>query len=58
MLNNLFVVMIFPITIAIGQVTKDEAALLMQLDPDFDKATAKKGVDGWVAFIRTERFDD
>jgi hypothetical protein len=51
MLNIIFVVMIFPITFAIGQETKDEAALLMQRDRDFDKATAEKGVDGWVAYF-------
>jgi ketosteroid isomerase-like protein len=40
---------ILPIGIVVAQETKDEAALLMQLDRDFDKATAEKGVDGWVA---------
>jgi ketosteroid isomerase-like protein len=29
----------------------DEAALLLQLDRDFDKATAEKGVEGWVAYF-------
>jgi len=29
----------------------DEAALLMQLDRDFDKATAEKGVDGWIEYF-------
>jgi ketosteroid isomerase-like protein len=34
-----------------GQENKSEVALLMQLDRDFDKATAEKGVDGWVAYF-------
>jgi len=38
-------------TFAMGQEKMDEAALLMQLDRDFDKATAEKGVDGWVAYF-------
>jgi len=42
---------ILPIGIVVAQETKDEAALLMQLDRDFDKATAEKGVDGWVAYF-------
>ena len=29
----------------------DEAALLMQLDREFDKATAEQGVDGWVTYF-------
>ncbi len=36
---------------AIAQDKVDEASLLMQLDRDFDKATAEKGVDGWVAYF-------
>jgi ketosteroid isomerase-like protein len=42
---------IFPSGILIAQDTKDEAFLLMQLDRDFDKATAEKGVEGWVAYF-------
>ena len=42
---------IFPIGILMAQDTKDEASLLMQLDRDFDKATAEKGVEGWVAYF-------
>jgi ketosteroid isomerase-like protein len=42
---------IFPFAILMAQDTKDEAALLMQLDRDFDTATAEKGVEGWVAFF-------
>lgn len=38
-------------TFTMGQEKVDEAALLMQLDRDFDKATAEKGVDGWVAYF-------
>ena len=37
--------------IAMGQEKVDDAALLMQLDRDFDKATAEKGVNGWVAYF-------
>jgi len=29
----------------------DEAAVLMQLDREFDRATAEKGADGWVAYF-------
>ena len=29
----------------------DEAALLMQLDREFDRATAEKGIDGWVTYF-------
>jgi len=29
----------------------DEAALLLQLDRDFDKATDEKGVEGWVSYF-------
>ena len=36
---------------ATAQTREDEAALLMQLDREFDIATAQKGVDGWVAFF-------
>ena len=36
---------------AMGQGKGDDAALLMQLDRDFDKATAEQGVDGWVAYF-------
>jgi ketosteroid isomerase-like protein len=38
-------------TFALGQEKMDEAALLMQLDRDFDKATAERGVEGWVAYF-------
>ena len=36
---------------AMGQGKGGDAALLMQLDRDFDKATAEKGVNGWVAYF-------
>ena len=42
---------ILPFTIIHGQASKDEAALLMQVDREYDKATAEKRVDGWVAFF-------
>ncbi|RPI06301.1 MAG: DUF4440 domain-containing protein [Ignavibacteriae bacterium] len=38
-------------TCAMGQGKTDEAKLLMQLDRDFDKATAERGVDGWVSYF-------
>jgi len=34
-----------------AQEKSSDALLLMQLDRDFDKATAEKGVDGWVAYF-------
>jgi ketosteroid isomerase-like protein len=40
-----------PFTFVAGQGKMDEAALLMQLDREFDKATAEKGIDGWVAYF-------
>ena len=43
--------MSFLFTWALGQEKMDEVALLMQLDRAFDKATAEKGVDGWVAYF-------
>ena len=57
MIINILILMIIPLSFAIGQEKTDEAALLMQLDRDFDKATTEKGVDGWVCVLRTERFN-
>jgi ketosteroid isomerase-like protein len=37
--------------VTFAQNIPDEASLLMQLDRDFDKATAEKGVDGWVMYF-------
>jgi ketosteroid isomerase-like protein len=34
-----------------AQEKSDEAALLLQLDSEFDKATAEKGIDGWTAYF-------
>ncbi len=51
MIINILILMIIPLAFAIGQEKTDEAALLMQLDRDFDIATAEKGVDGWVAYF-------
>jgi ketosteroid isomerase-like protein len=34
-----------------AQQKPNEASFLMQLDSDFDKATAEKGVDGWIAYF-------
>jgi ketosteroid isomerase-like protein len=48
---SLIVIIIFPFILARGQESKDEAKQLMQLDRDFDKATAEKGVEGWVAYF-------
>jgi ketosteroid isomerase-like protein len=42
---------ILPFGFSMAQDLKDEAAHLMQLDRDFNKATAEKGVDGWVAYF-------
>jgi ketosteroid isomerase-like protein len=49
-LSLIIFIISFP-AFAFGQEKMDEAALLMQLDRDFDKATTEKGVDGWVAFF-------
>jgi ketosteroid isomerase-like protein len=38
-------------TFAIGQEKVNEAALLMQLDREFDNTTVEKGVEGWVAYF-------
>ena len=51
MIINILILIIIPSAFAIGQEKIDEAALLMQLDRDFDKATAEKGVEGWVAYF-------
>ena len=37
--------------VTFAQNSLDEASLLMQLDREFDKATAEKGVDGWVMYF-------
>jgi ketosteroid isomerase-like protein len=37
--------------VTFAQNIPDEASLLMQLDRDFNKATAEKGVDGWVMYF-------
>jgi len=47
----IFVFMSLFSAFAMGQEKVDEASLLMQLDHDFDKATAEKGIDGWVAYF-------
>jgi ketosteroid isomerase-like protein len=44
-------VSIFLLNYAMGQEKIDEASLLMQLDRDFDKATAEKRIDGWIAYF-------
>ncbi len=41
----------FPLIISFGQENNDEARFLMKLDQDFDKATAEKGVEGWIAYF-------
>jgi ketosteroid isomerase-like protein len=48
---SVFVFLSFSLSFAIGQEKVDDAKLLIQLDCDFDKATAEKGVEGWVAFF-------
>ena len=54
-MNKLFWLLIGCIVFSIGllmaQKPNDEALHLMQLDRDFDKATAEKGVDGWVMYF-------
>jgi ketosteroid isomerase-like protein len=47
----LFIIACFLPPFIRAQEKTDEAALLMQLDRDFDKATAERGVDGWVPFF-------
>jgi ketosteroid isomerase-like protein len=42
---------LLPVGSLLAQELNDEAAHLMQLDRDFDKATAERGVDGWVAYF-------
>jgi ketosteroid isomerase-like protein len=51
MLYSILVLISIPLTVARTQEKVDEVALLMQLDRDFDKATAKNGVEGWVAYF-------
>ena len=41
----------FSMGILMAQKLNDEALHLMQLDRDFDKATAEKGVEGWVMYF-------
>jgi len=38
-------------TAVFAQSNQGEASLLMQLDRDFDKVTAEKGIDGWVQYF-------
>lgn len=47
----LFASAIISTSLTLAQQTTDEAQTLMQLDRDFDKATAEKGVDGWVLYF-------
>jgi ketosteroid isomerase-like protein len=42
---------IFPIGLLMAQNPNNEALHLLQLDRDFDKATAERGVDGWVMYF-------
>jgi len=46
-----FLFLCLPFSFTYGQKIKKEAELLMRLDREFDKATAEKGVDGWVAYF-------
>ena len=48
---NIFLFLCIGFTVSLGQDKNSEAALLMQLDRDFDKAVAEKGVEGWVAYF-------
>jgi ketosteroid isomerase-like protein len=45
------VLIYFPFLLAPGQEKIDEAEILMRLDREFDKTTAERGVDGWVAYF-------
>jgi ketosteroid isomerase-like protein len=47
----ILICMSFLFRYAWGQDNKDESMLLMQLDREFDKATAEKGIDGWVPYF-------
>jgi ketosteroid isomerase-like protein len=42
---------VFSIGFLMAQQLNDESLHLMQIDRDFDKATAEKGVDGWVMYF-------
>ena len=46
-----FLFLYLPFSFLYGQKTNKETELLMRLDREFDKATAEKGVDGWVAYF-------
>jgi len=39
------------VLIAYAQEKNDDAALLMQLDRDFDEATAERRIEGWVYYF-------
>jgi ketosteroid isomerase-like protein len=47
----LFLLPAFFLGHAVAQEKTDEASALMQLDREFDKATAEKGIDGWIAYF-------
>ena len=51
MLKIVLALMVIPATIAFGQEIETQAAMLMQLDRDFNTATAEKGIEGWVAYF-------
>jgi ketosteroid isomerase-like protein len=42
---------VFPMGLLMAQKPNEEALHLMQVDRDYDKATAEKRVDGWVMYF-------
>lgn len=50
-INFVFLLSVFSMNFTIGQEKMDEASILIQLDREFDKATAEKGIDGWLAYF-------
>jgi ketosteroid isomerase-like protein len=47
----LFSCVLLTIRAAFAQNYSNEELRLMQLDRDFDKATAERGIEGWIAFF-------
>jgi ketosteroid isomerase-like protein len=50
--NLLFLSFCFILPVGLPAQEKiDEAALLLQIDRDFDKTTSEKGIEGWIAYF-------
>ena len=45
------VLIYFPFLLVSGQEKIDDAEILIRLDREFDKITAERGIDGWVAYF-------